>query len=272
MLAGRLSCRGMFPERGTTDHLAWYRTGGAPAEVAYLHGLSDSAQCWSPVIEALPGYVSLAIDARGHGASGLPREPVGPVAHCDDTAAVLSDQPREGGMIVVGHSMGAATAALLAATRPDLVRAVVLEDPPTGPPRRSGNPLSMPDWLTELRKLDLSDRIAQCRRENPRWPDAELEPWAVSKAQLAPRLFELPTEDITVTLADVLAKVVCPVLLIHGDTDRGSLVSTAYAQRCADVAGGDFRAVAIDGAGHCVRRENPSRYLTELAAFLAAHR
>lgn len=262
----------MFPVRGTTAHLAWYRTGDAPAEVALLHGFTDSAQCCGPVVAALPDYRWLAIDARGHGESGLPEEPFGPTAHRDDTARVLTDQPREGGMIVVGHSMGAATAALLAAARPDLVRAVVLEDPPTGEPPHPANPWAMADWLAEARALDLPARIALCRRDNPLWPEPELEPWAVSKAQLDAHLFELPAEDIDSTLRGVLADITCPVLLVHGDTDRGSLISDEYAQRCAQAAGGEFRAVHIPGAGHSVRRENPSRYLAELTAFLAKHR
>ncbi|MGA8113671.1 MAG: alpha/beta hydrolase [Actinocatenispora sp.] len=265
----------MFPVKGTTAHLAWYRTGEEPAEVAFLHGFTDSAQCWGPVIGALPEYRSLAIDARGHGASGLPEEPFNPTAHRDDVALVLSDQPRDGGTIVVGHSMGAVSAAVLAATRPHLVRALVLEDPPTGERSRSAGgqdaPRSMPAWLADLRALDLEGRIGHCRREHPQWPDTELEPWAVSKAQLDPHLFELAT-DGPVVLVAVLAAIACPVLLIHGDTERGSLISTRYAEMCAGVTGGEFRAAHVEDAGHSVHRDNPSRYLAELTAFLAQHR
>jgi pimeloyl-ACP methyl ester carboxylesterase len=178
----------MFGVRGRTAHLAWYRTDEAAAEVAFLHGFSDSAQCWEPLVRAMPGIRALAIDARGHGESGLPEEPFGYSAHRDDAALVLSSQPGDGGVVVVGHSMGAMSAAHLAASRPDLVRAVVLEDPPTGQlsARQRDEPLSLPTWLADLRALDLPSRIARGRSEDPDWTDDELEPWAVSKDEHAP--------------------------------------------------------------------------------------
>lgn len=267
-----LSSEPMFGIRGKTAHLAWYRTDDAVADVALLHGFSDSAQCWEPLIREVPGIRALAIDARGHGRSGLPEDPSRHAAHGEDAALVLSSQPRDGGVIVVGHSMGAMSAAHLAAAEPSLVRAVVLEDPPPGE-RRAGQrdgSRTMPTWLAEARALDLPSRIAQCRSDNPDWPDDELEPWAVSKAQLDPHLFDQPSPEAT-PLTDVLAAVTCPVLLIHGDTERGSLISTEYAARCAQVAAGEFRAVRIAGAGHSVRRDNRPRYVAELTAFLDRH-
>ena len=261
----------MFGVRGRTGHLAWYRSDEAVAEVAFLHGFSDSAQCWEPVIGAMPGIRALAIDARGHGESGLPEEVLAYTAHRDDEALVLESQPRDGGVVVVGHSMGAMSAAYLAASRPDLVRAVVLEDPPTGAPDQHDEPWSEPEWLADLRALDLPARIAQGRANEPDWPEDELEPWAVSKAQLNPRLFDLPFQEAA-PLTDLLAAITCPVLLIHGDTERGSLISTEYAERCARAAAGEFRAAHLAKAGHSVRRDNRPQYLAELTSFLAQHR
>lgn len=265
----------MFGVRGRTAHLAWYRTDEAVAEVAFLHGFSDSAQCWEPLLGAMPEMRALAIDARGHGESGLPEGPLGYPELSDDAALVLSSQPRDGGVVVVGHSMGAMSAAYLAAARPDLVRAVVLEDPPTGEPpaeaAQQDEPVSEPRWLADLRALDLPSRIAQGRSEDPDWPDDELEPWAVSKAQVNPHLFDQPLQNPS-PLTDLLATITRPVLLIHGDTDRGSLIPTEYAERCARAAAGEFRAVHIAGAGHSVRRDNRPQYLAELTTFLARHR
>jgi pimeloyl-ACP methyl ester carboxylesterase len=49
----------------------------------------------------------------------------------EDAIAVL-ERAAGGPAIVVGHSLGGVTAAALAQQRPDLVRAMVLEDPPLG--------------------------------------------------------------------------------------------------------------------------------------------
>lgn len=266
----------MFGVRGKTAHLAWYRTDDQPADVAFLHGFSDSAQCWEPLLSTLNGVRALAIDARGHGESGLPEEPVSYPAQSDDAALVLSSQPHDGGVVVVGHSMGAMSAAQLAASRPDLVRAVVLEDPPPGAPTAvrqdetrpaPDEPRSAPAWLTDLRALDLPARIAQGRASDPDWAEDELEPWAISKAQVNPHLFDLPFQDAR-PLTDLLAEITCPVLLIHGDTDRGSLISKEYAERCARAAAGEFRAAHIANAGHSVRRDNRAQYVEELTTFL----
>jgi pimeloyl-ACP methyl ester carboxylesterase len=128
----------------------------------------------------------------------------------------------------------------------------------------------MPSWLAEARALDLPSRIARGRSEDPDWPDDELEPWAVSKAQLNPHLFDLSFQEAA-PLTDLLAAITCPVLLIHGDTERGSLISTEYAERCARSAAGEFRAVHIASASHSVRRDNRPRYLAELTTFLDRH-
>lgn len=265
----------MFTVRGKTAHLAWYRTNQSPADVTFLHGFSDSAQCWEPLLANLPDIQALAIDARGHGNSDLPPGPVNYPQLRDDAALVLSSQPGEGGMIVVGHSMGAMTAAYLAATRPDLVRAVVLEDPPTGEPRTTqppapAEPPSMPRWLADVRSLDLPARIAEAHSTDPAWPEDELEPWAISKAQVNPHLFDHPflTSD---PLTDLLAATTCPVLLIHGDTDRGSLITPTYATHCAEAAAGPFHTTQIPNTGHSVHRDNRPQYLAALTTFLDHH-
>jgi pimeloyl-ACP methyl ester carboxylesterase len=262
-------------ERGRTGHVAWARTSERP-DVLLLHGFTDAAACWEPVASALADrWGVLATDARGHGESGLPEEPFGRMAHARDAAFVLDAEPGVGpeGVIVVGHSMGAGTAAALAQSRPDLVRALVLEDPPPGQPRQTSGEVrrrTMPEWLRAARDRDLAERIARCRMDNPDWPEDELEPWAVSKEQFDTHVFDLPAEA-PAYLPEVLAKVTCPVLLIHGDTDRGSLIPPQTAAACAMSAAGDFEVARIDGAGHSVRRDRRGPYLAALTGFLERH-
>ncbi|MEQ4204202.1 alpha/beta hydrolase [Actinopolymorpha sp. B17G11] len=269
------SDRSPFTERGATGHLAWART--APlVDLVLLHGFSDSADCWGPLVGALQGpWEALAIDARGHGSSGLPEETFGRTAHARDVAQVLDALAAEGGVrsggaIVAGHSMGAVTAAAFAESRPDLVAAVILEDPPPGqrqpsegtPPRRL-----TPDWLVAARDRDLPERIATNRAGNPDWPDDEHEPWALSKERFDMHVFDLPSEPMAY-LPGVLPKVSCPVLLLYGDTDRGSLISAEVAAECANAAAGEFASVHIEGAGHNIRRDRREPYLAAVTEFL----
>ena len=129
----------------------------------------------------------------------------------------------------------------------------------------------MPTWLEELLALDVPARIARGRSENPDWPEDELEPWAISKAQVNPHLFDLPFQQAG-PLTDLLAAITCPVLLIHGDTERGSLISPEYAERCAEAAAGEFQAVHIPDTGHSVHRDNRPQFIAELTTFLNQHR
>lgn len=261
-----------FAERGMTGRTAWART-RPTVEVLFLHGWTDSVDCWSPLIGQLDdGLGYLAIDAPGHGRSPRAEEPVDRATMATVVADVLASQeiPSDG-IVVVGHSMGAATAAALAEQRPDLVRALVLEDPafPAPPvPKRSAAFGSMPDWLRDVRALDLQARIAKCAADNPAWPADELEPWAMSKEQYDPRGVNRP-DARPVPLTDRLPKLRGPVLLIHGDYDRGSTIWPEAAEACKQAGGDKLTMVHLTGAGHNVRREQRAAYVRTLRDFLA---
>lgn len=108
---------------GSLRVAAWSGTG---VPVLAIHGITSSSRSWPFLAGALDNPV-FAPDLRGRGRSnGLPG-PRGMRQHAEDCAAVAE---AAGGapMVVVGHSMGGFVATVLAATRPDLVRALVLVD------------------------------------------------------------------------------------------------------------------------------------------------
>lgn len=120
--------------------LHYYRTGtnGKPP-ILLLHGVTDNGLCWTRVARDLQSrYDVVMTDARGHGTSDRIGGEFSIDLLADDAAGFVRElhlqQP-----YVFGHSMGAITAAVLAARYPELVRALVLEDPPIGddlPPLR----------------------------------------------------------------------------------------------------------------------------------------
>jgi pimeloyl-ACP methyl ester carboxylesterase len=94
--------------------------------VLAIHGITSSSRTW-PLLSYELDTPLVAPDLRGRGRSNRLPGPVGLVTHADDCAAVLravTDQP----VVVVGHSMGAFVATVLAARHPDLVHALVLVD------------------------------------------------------------------------------------------------------------------------------------------------
>lgn len=110
--------------------LAYYDSGGGlpgEAPLVLLHGATFRAEDWENIFPRLATrYRVLAYDARGHGKSGRADSyAVGALA--DDLHRVLALVGRPA--IVIGHSLGGATALLAAARDPRPFRALVLEDP-----------------------------------------------------------------------------------------------------------------------------------------------
>ncbi len=94
----------------------------------FLHGLSGVADVWTDTVGALGNERprSIAVDQRGHGRS--PRTP-GAYAAVDLVRDAIELITTIGAPIdLVGHSMGARVAILLAARHPTLVRSVSIVD------------------------------------------------------------------------------------------------------------------------------------------------
>ncbi|MFD1213403.1 alpha/beta fold hydrolase [Arthrobacter sp. GCM10027362] len=122
--------------------------GPAGPTVLAVHGVTASHVAWGLLADELPGVRLVAPDLRGRGRSNALPGPFGMAAHADDLAAVLAAHGigtagtghGRGGAVVVGHSMGAFAALVLAHRYPQLVRRLVLVD--------GGLPLQVPAGLS----------------------------------------------------------------------------------------------------------------------------
>ncbi len=111
--------------------IAHYDSGGGVAgepPVLLLHGATLRSEDWENVFPRLgTRYRVVAYDARGHGKSGRAASYA-----LDDLVGDAVRVLREilkAPAILVGHSLGGATALVLAAREPSLVKGLVLEDP-----------------------------------------------------------------------------------------------------------------------------------------------
>ena len=138
------------PGGPTLNYRAWGRPDGSV--VLLLHGLTSSSLSWRNIAPVLgQQFRIVAPDARGHGGSQWTRDYSFELMRND--VVTFMEQLGFLAAIVIGHSMGAVTAYELAATRPDLIRLLVLEEmpppDPANPPKpipRHSDPGASYDW------------------------------------------------------------------------------------------------------------------------------
>ncbi len=257
---------------GTTGSIAWDRYGsGDGVPLLALHGWSDSGACWTPSVPAWAvGRTVLTVDARGHGRTPLPDEPFTIAALAGDAAAVIRavlGRP----VVVVGHSMGGLVAEELALLAPDLVRAMVLEDPAWRVGRDAdarGVPLGLRDGVLGLAGQDAASLLREGREQNPAWPEDELGPWVSAKLDLDRRLVDVPHRWDARDWVEVLADLDVPVTLLTGDPRAGAIVDADQVSRAAAILGARLRHVPLP-TGHSVRREARRDAEAAVAAALA---
>ena len=151
------------------------RFGDGPSVVLGIHGITASSLSLAPVARHLgPAFTLVAPDLRGRGASNRLPGPFGMRAHAADCAAVIA-HVGAAPAVVVGESMGAFVAVVLAAARPELVERLVLVD--------GGLPPPMPEGIDPDRVLDavLGPALARLRQTFPS-RQAYLEFWRAHPA------------------------------------------------------------------------------------------
>jgi pimeloyl-ACP methyl ester carboxylesterase len=156
-----------LPGGPTLHYREWGRPDGAV--VLLLHGLTSSSASWRNVAPVLGEHFRvIAPDARGHGGSEWTRDYSFELMR--DDVVRLMEQVGILAAIVIGHSMGALTAYELAATRPDLIRLLVLEEMP--PPDPANPPRPIPRQPEPNADYDWRAMIAVYRWRNtppPHW-------------------------------------------------------------------------------------------------------
>lgn len=251
----------------------YHRTGGHMPPLVLVHGYSDNGLCWIRLAKALEETYDLIMpDARGHGLSEAPETGYATEDMAADLAGLIEalemDRPA-----VLGHSMGASTAATWAAQYPQQVRVVLLEDPPWFDEQRMQQRASTVP-TPEKRRAEIMARnaksreelVASCRHDQPTWDEIEFGPWADAKRQLSPNLAERYAAPRR-PWQEIAAEIAHPTLLITADNSAGALVTPEIAAQAAGL-NPRIQTVHIAGAGHSIRREQFDRYRQAVTQFL----
>jgi len=239
--------------------------GGDRVPLVVLPGITSPAITMDFVAQQIGDLVRpVVLDVRGRGLSdGGGHYTL--EEYAEDTEALIRglalDRP-----LLLGHSMGARIAAVVAARGRVPVRGTILTDPPISGPGRGPYPTTLEVFLGQLEQAKQGTNADEVARSWPRWPRREQElraRWLSSCDEqaitLTHRGFE--TEDFF----DWWPAVPAPTTLIYGaDSPVVSAAGAAEAARANPAA----ELLKIPDAGHMVFWDNPSASIRALRQVL----
>jgi pimeloyl-ACP methyl ester carboxylesterase len=247
-----------------TTRLAYLDTAAPGPTVLYLHGNFGRARMGARLMAALsPAWRVVALEQRGHGMSDKPGD-YSREAYLADLAGAI-EALGLAAVVLVGHSLGGLNAYQLAARRPDLVRAMVIED--IGAVCDDRNP-TMPDWPERFPTL--ADLLAYFA---PGMPDA---------GYFLESVVEFPDGwGFHFRGADMVASQeavrgdwwgdwlgsTCPALLLNGA--QSHILAPAHAAEMA-ARRPNTHLRTFPTCGHLIQQREPEACLQAVQAFLAA--
>jgi pimeloyl-ACP methyl ester carboxylesterase len=267
---------------GLRFHYREWGAAGAPG-LLVLHALSGQSWEWDPLAAALADrFRVIALDQRGHGASDWAADrDYAPERMAEDLAALVAALGLER-VSIVGHSMGAINAYLLAGRRPALVERLVILD--VGPDSLSSAWVlnTVPPALREWARAAYADReqvVAEWCAASPQADPAALRRyllpnlrqradgrwvWRFDAAGLR-SYFERAPDPAAQWAA--LRRVAGPTLVVRAA--HSAVLSAAAAERMVNELP-RARLTVLPEAGHDLQIDQPEALVATVQAFLTA--
>lgn len=243
----------------------YQRTGGDGSPLVLLHGLMGSGACWAPVARCLQDKFDVVMpDARGHGTSSSPLHGYRYEDHASDVVGLV----RELGLsapVILGHSMGGMTAAVVAGQVGELIRAVILVDPTflSAQRQREVRDSDVAEQHRRILAQTKDDVVADIRRRHPhRSPEIAV---LMAEARLQTRLaaFDVLT-PLNPEFRQLVREINVPSLLVIGDAPVVSLQVAHELQ----ALNSHLRVEQVQNAGHGLPYDQPERLAAVVRSFL----
>jgi len=254
---------GICEANGITIH--YLRTGGAKPPVVLLHGLTGSGACWSPLARALEGEYDVVMpDARAHGNSSTPLDGYRYENLASDVIGLMAGLGLTA-PVVLGHSMGGMTAAVVASRLATAIRGLILADPTflSLARQREVHESDVVEQHRRLLSLGEGEALAQARVRHPhRRPEiVEL----ATAARLKTRIGAFDVLTPPNPEYHPLVSIICaPIPLVIGDDP---VVSVETAQELRNL-NPRLRVEQIPHAGHAHPYDQPERFAAVVRSFL----
>lgn len=246
-------------------NIHYMRTGGSKPALVLLHGLTMSGACWSPLTRALEDEYDVVMpDARGHGNSSTPLHGYRYENYASDVVGLIQGL----GLatpVLLGHSMGGMTAAVVASQVGTEIRGVILADPTFLSPQRQRevHESDIVEQHRRLLSLDKEDVLAQARVRHPHRRPEFLE--LVAEARMKARIstFDVLTPP-NPEYHRLVSTIHVPILLVIADNGVVSLETARELQNLNPRLGVE----QIQDASHGLQYDQPERFETVVRSFL----
>lgn len=245
--------------------LHYHRSGGSKPPLIMLHGLTASGACWAPLARLLENDFDIIMpDARGHGQSDAPPQGYGYDDLADDVISLIGalglQKP-----LVMGHSMGGMTAAVVASRLGTALGGAVLVDPTFLSPEYQQEVYAsdVAGQHAQMLRQSPADILAALRARHPRRASEMVELLAAARLQTRQQAFAVltpPNPDFRELVRQMLA----PVLLIIGG--EGGVVSREAAEELQGL-NARLHIEQIRKAGHGMHYDYPERVAAAVQAF-----
>jgi pimeloyl-ACP methyl ester carboxylesterase len=262
--------------------IAYADTGGTGTALVLVHGSWGSHRNWDPVVSGLAEHFRVvSYDRRGHSDSGRSS---GQGHFSDDVAdlAALIEQLGIAPAWVVGNSSGAAMTVKLAAARPELLRGIVVHEPPLFGLLEAGSPAAHAVDAIETGPLaEVGQRIAagdhagaaekfveQVALGPGSWAQLPHDMRAMMTANAPTYLDELHDTEWKVVDENRLARYDGPALLTSGD--QSPPVFQPIERRLAQLLP-QAKRTTYAGAGHIPHVTHREEYVAQLVKFIESN-
>lgn len=240
--------------------------------IVALHGVTDNAASLHHLARHYaPNWEVVLFDLLGHGHARrfTKTELQDPfqalINHAEQH--LLKQAKHKSPLVLLGHSLGGAIAAHLAARHPDLIKTLVLEDPALLTPEQHRRYATTKKAYAHATSLapDFQAAIAWVEEKYPTWPKEELYGWACGKREVDEEF--LKTGVVGCIGFEVLRQVQVPTLLITGD-GPDVLFDSARLEEVAALGNPWITTAKISGATHTVRRDKVGDFYIAVDGFL----
>lgn len=254
---------------GTCDaggaNIHYLRTGAARPPLVLLHGLTGNGACWSPLARSLEADFDVVMpDARGHGKSSAPLHGYRYDDHASDVVGLIRrlELPVP---ILLGHSMGGMTAAVVASQSGELISAVILADPTFLSPERQREVCDS-DVAEQHRRLlgrNKEDLLAELRIRHSHRSSEIVELLADARLQTRMSAFDVLTPP-NPEYRQLVSTICVPILVVIGDAPVVSIETARELQSLNS----RVRVEQIRNAGHGLPYDQPERFAAVVRTFL----